>query len=94
MAQLNLTITQEEMQTLLQQDPGQQHLKLGEKDIKKTLRIQGGSRALFPDADPAAKVSIFAECQSSFTQNIQVERGHIFTGPGGILVKDDIQTPV
>ena len=73
---------------------GQQHLKLGEKDIKKMLRIQGGSKALFSDADPAAKASIFAASQSSFTQNIQVERGHIFTGPGGILVKDDIQTPV
>ena len=75
-------------------NPGQQHLKLGEKDVKKALRIQGGGKALFLDTDPAAKVSIFAECQSSFTQNVQVERGHIFTGPGGILVKDDIQTPV
>ena len=73
---------------------GQQHLKLGEKDIKKTLRIQGGSKALFPDADPTAKASIFVASQSSFTQNIQVERVHIFTGPEGILVKDDIQTPV
>lgn len=35
------------------------------------------SKALFLDADPAAKVSIFAKSQSSFTQNVQVERGHI-----------------
>lgn len=35
------------------------------------------SKALFLDADPAAKVSISAKSQSSFTQNVQVERGHI-----------------
>ena len=65
-----------------------------EKDIKKAQRIQSGGKALFLDTDPAAKVSILAERQSSFTQHIQVERGHIFTGPGAILVKDNIQTPV
>lgn len=65
-----------------------------EKDIKKAQRIQSGGKALFLDTDPAAKVSILAERQSSFTQDIQVERGHIFTGPGAILVKDNIQTPV
>ena len=74
--------------------PGQQHLKSAEKDIKKAQRIQSGGKALFLDTDPAAKVSILAERQSSFTQVIQVERGHIFTGPGAILVKDNIQTPV
>jgi predicted transposase YbfD/YdcC len=73
---------------------GQQHLKSAEKDIKKAQRIQSGGKALFLDTDPAAKVSILAERQSSFTQHIQVERGHIFTGPGAILVKDNIQTPV
>ena len=73
---------------------GQQHLKSAEKDIKKAQRIQSGGKALFLDTDPAAKVSILAERQSSFTQDIQVERGHIFTGPGAILVKDNIQTPV
>jgi len=53
--------------------PGQPHLKLAEKDIRKTLRVQGSGKALFLDTEPAAKVSIFAESQSSFTQNIQVE---------------------
>jgi len=52
---------------------GQPHLKLAEKDIRKTLRVQGSGKALFLDTEPAAKVSIFAESQSSFTQNIQVE---------------------
>ena len=69
-------------------------MKSAEKDIKKAQRIQSGGKALFLDTDPAAKVSILAERQSSFTQDIQVERGHIFTGPGAILVKDNIQTPV
>ena len=69
-------------------------MKSAEKDIKKAQRIQSGGKALFLDTDSAAKVSIFAECQSGFTQNIQVERGHIFTSPRAILVKDNIQTPV
>ena len=69
-------------------------MKSAEKDIKKAQRIQSGGKALFLDTDPAAKVSILAERQSSFTQHIQVERGYIFTVPGAILVKDNIQTPV
>jgi len=48
-------------------------LKLAEKDIRKTLRVQGSGKTLFLDTEPAAQVSIFAESQSSFTQNIQVE---------------------
>ena len=63
-------------------------MKSAEKDIKKAQRIQSGGKALFLDTDSAAKVSIFAEFQSGFTQNIQVERGHIFTSPRAILVKD------
>ena len=78
----------------LRDDPGQQHLKLSKKDIKKTLWIQGGGKALFLDTEPAAEVSIFAERQSSFPEDIQVERGHIFTGFGGVLVENSVQTPV
>ncbi|MCI9433119.1 MAG: hypothetical protein HFF70_11980, partial [Oscillospiraceae bacterium] len=32
---------------------GQQHLKLSQKDIKKTLWIQGGGKALFLDTESA-----------------------------------------
>lgn len=71
-----------------------QHLKLAEKDIKKVQGIEGGSKAFFLDTDSAAKVGIFSERQGGFTQNIQVQRGYILTGPRGILIKDDIQTPV
>ena len=48
----------------------------------------------FLDTDSAAKVSISVERQSSFAQNIPVEGEHIFTGPGSVLVEDDIQTPM
>ena len=69
-------------------------MKLSKKDIKKTLWIQGGGKALFLDTEPAAEVSIFAERQSSFPEDIQVERGHIFTGFGGVLIENSVQTPV
>ncbi len=74
--------------------PGQQQLKLGEKDIKETLRIQGGGKALFLDTEPAAKISVLAKGQSGFAQNVQVEGGHIFAGSGCVLGKNDIQAPV
>ena len=50
-------------------------MKLGEKDIKETLRIQGGGKALFLDTEPAAKISVLAKGQSGFAQNVQVEGG-------------------
>ena len=69
-------------------------MKLGEKDIKETLRIQGGGKALFLDTEPAAKISVLAKGQSGFAQNVQVEGGHIFAGSECVLVKNDIQAPV
>ena len=73
---------------------GQQQLKLGEKDIKETLRIQGSGKVLFLDTEPAAKISVLAKGQSGFAQNVQVERGHIFAGSGCVLVKNGIQAPM
>ena len=64
------------------------------KDIKETLRIQGSGKALFPDTEPAAKISVLAKGQSGFAQNVQVEGGHIFADSGCVLVKNDIQAPV
>jgi len=36
------------------------------KDIKETLRIQGSGKALFPDTEPAAKISVLAKGESGF----------------------------
>ena len=69
-------------------------MKLGEKDIKETLRIQGSGKTLFLDTEPAAKISVLAKGQSGFAQNVQVEGGHIFADSGCVLVKNDIQAPV
>lgn len=36
------------------------------KDIKETLRIQGSGKALFPDTEPATKISVLAKGESGF----------------------------
>ena len=59
--------------------PGQRHLKFSKKDSKEAVGIKSGREAFFLHTDPGTEISVFAKSKCSFAEDIQAERGHIFS---------------
>lgn len=56
--------------------------------------MRSGSKEFLLDTDSAAKIGMFTERKGSLAQNVQVKGRHVFSGLGGIFLKNDIQRPV
>ena len=81
---------QEQCTTYERRGPGQQHLNTSKKDIEETVGIKGGGEAFSFHTDSGAKVGIFTKGKCGFSQDIEIERRHILSGSGGVLIKNDI----
>ena len=58
--------------------------------MKEAVRIKSSRKAFSLQADSGTEAGVLEESESGLAQDVQIQGRHIFPGPGGIFLKDDI----